>query len=141
MGRPPKGHSVARHGKPHSKAALAARHAIARRATEYIPEPDPRWQPIARSWFSSLALSGQSAFYEATDWQTAHVAASVLDIAIRECNATMAGLFERMSARLLVTEHDRVRVHLVLAGADPDEQADEQADDTIGPHLVPIRPI
>ena len=36
---------------------------------------DPSWHPIMRRWFESLAESGQSAFYEASDWATAAVVA------------------------------------------------------------------
>lgn len=40
-----------------------------------IPAADERWHPIARRWYESLARSGQSAFYEPSDWATAVIIA------------------------------------------------------------------
>lgn len=40
-----------------------------------VPEPDSDWHPVARQWFESLRDSGQSAFYEPSDWATAVVLA------------------------------------------------------------------
>lgn len=39
------------------------------------PDADPEWHPIAIRWFESLARSGQSSFYEESDWLTAVVLA------------------------------------------------------------------
>lgn len=45
--------------------------------------PDPGWHVAARQWYESLALSGQSAFYEASDWGSAWVLAESMS---RELN-------------------------------------------------------
>lgn len=36
-----------------------------------VPSPDDDWHPLAKRWYESLAESGQSAFYEPSDWATA----------------------------------------------------------------------
>ncbi|MBZ5869598.1 phage terminase small subunit, partial [Escherichia coli] len=33
-----------------------------------IPEPDPGWHPIASALWRAASVSGQSAFYEPSDW-------------------------------------------------------------------------
>ena len=37
-----------------------------------IPEPDPDWHPIALAMFTSLRESGQSDFYQSSDWALAY---------------------------------------------------------------------
>ena len=39
--------------------------------------------PAARRWFESLAESGQSAFYEPSDWATAYVLAETMSRELR----------------------------------------------------------
>lgn len=53
-----------------SAEELAVTKAAAARDTS-IPEPNPRWHPLAKSWYLSLAASGQNYFYEPSDWTTA----------------------------------------------------------------------
>ena len=43
-----------------------------------IPPADPHWHAIARRIYESLELSGQSEFYEASDWAAAYVLAESL---------------------------------------------------------------
>lgn len=42
------------------------------------PEADADWHPVARRWFDALAESGQSYFYEPSDWATAYLMAESL---------------------------------------------------------------
>lgn len=44
-----------------------------------IPVADENWHPVAAMWYESLKSSGQSIFYEPSDWATAYVLADVLD--------------------------------------------------------------
>jgi len=44
-----------------------------------IPEPDPNWEPLTQSYWDSFAGSGQSMFYEPTDWMTAYMLMETLD--------------------------------------------------------------
>lgn len=95
-----------------------------------IPEASPNWLPVSRSWYNSLRYSGQSAFYEASDWTTAVCAAQAYDIFLRTYNASTLAVFERLSARLGATISDRARARIVLdepEHADADEDAADEA--------------
>lgn len=43
-----------------------------------IPAADEKWHPVARRLYESFAKSGQSAFYEQSDWETAYLLAESL---------------------------------------------------------------
>jgi hypothetical protein len=103
-----------------------------------VPPADERWHPIARSWYESLARSGQSAFYEPSDWATAVIIAesisrdlraqplvdaeghAVLDVngepVMRRLPLRGASLsaYLRAMASLLTTEAERRRAHMEL---------------------------
>lgn len=81
-----------------------------------VPQPDGEWHPIARDWFASLAKSGQSQFYEPSDWQYARVIAHQLSKTL-ETNRSQAGMMTALLAgmsELLVTEGSRRRLRLEL---------------------------
>jgi hypothetical protein len=93
-----------------------------------IPTASPEWKPQARSWFNSLRLSGQSKYYEASDWATAVAAAQAYDIFLRTHSPGILSQFVRLSERLGATITDRRR-----SGIEMDEpehtDADEEAAD------------
>jgi hypothetical protein len=95
-----------------------------------IPTADERWLPEARSWYNSLKLSGQSEFYEASDWATAVAAARALDMGLRSYNASLFAQWVRLSERLAVTHADRVKARIVLDEPEPTD-ADEDAADNV----------
>jgi hypothetical protein len=95
-----------------------------------IPKADPKWHPQARSWFNSLALSGQSDMYEASDWAMAVAAAGAYDIFLRTYNASVLTQFNIMSARLGCTVTDRKRSRIELSDPEPSD-ADEDAAEEI----------
>jgi hypothetical protein len=104
----------------------------ASRATEVpIPDANPSWLPAARSWFNSLALSGQSEFYEASDWSTAVLAAQIYDMFLRSHHANLLPPFERLSARLGVTLADRKRNRIELNEPDVSDVDEEAADQAV----------
>ena len=95
------------------------------------PKPNSRWHPIAKRWFASLADSGQSAFYEPSDWETAYLLAESLsrDLSDKVVGVTKDGKvvkaktpisgaslssYLKAMAALLVTEGDRRRARLEL---------------------------
>lgn len=97
-------------------------------ATVKRPAADPSWHKVIKGWYWSLETSGQSKFYEDSDWQaarfTAHYASSVLKAAespenlsplraasIRQIWSMMGDLMTTESARR------RVRVELIRPGA------------------------
>lgn len=93
-----------------------------------VPEPDGAWHQIAQDWFRSLGASGQSAFYEPSDWQTARYVAEAMSRNL-ESGKFSAMLFSSvMSAMssLLATEGDRRRLRIELERAAV-EDADEEA--------------
>jgi|SRR5215469_2508994 len=96
-----------------------------------IPEANPNWHPQAQSWFRALALSGQSEFYEASDWATAVMAAQIYDIFLRTYRANLLPVFERLSARLGVTVIDRKKNRIELTDQDVTDQDEEAADDAV----------
>lgn len=99
------------------------------------PAEDREWHRVIKAWYRSLKTSGQSKFYEDSDWQaarfTAHYASSVLKAAenkenpaalraasIRQIWAMMGDLMTTESARR------RVRVELIRPGAGEAEAAE-----------------
>jgi hypothetical protein len=48
------------------------------------PKPDKDWHPVAKRFFNSLAASGQSEFYEASDWAMAYVLAESMSRDLEE---------------------------------------------------------
>jgi hypothetical protein len=43
-----------------------------------VPPAGRHWHPLARDWYRSLAESGQSRYYEPSDWQAARLVAEQL---------------------------------------------------------------
>jgi hypothetical protein len=81
-----------------------------------VPEGDPSWHPVAASWFDSLKASGQSDFYEPSDWAIAVYVAEAMSRNLGDGKFS-AMLFQSvMSAmsELLTTEGARRRARLEL---------------------------
>jgi hypothetical protein len=102
-----------------------------------IPKVDAKWHPAAKSWFNSLAKSGQSKFYEPSDWSMAWLIAESIS---RDLKPQVVGIVEetgeavfavipmkgaslaaylKAMAALLVTEGDRRRAGLELERPNP----------------------
>lgn len=87
------------------------------------PSADDGWHPVARRWFESLGESGQSVFYEPSDWATAQVVAESMSRDLLRVDedgqqvpisgASMSAYLKAMSM-LLVTEVDRRRASVEL---------------------------
>lgn len=100
-----------------------------------VPEPDedPAWHPIALEWYRSLSKSGQSKFYEPSDWQVARYVAQAMSVNLtagRFSAQLFAAVLSAMT-NLLATEGDRRRLRLELergATANPDG---DRADATV----------
>lgn len=96
-----------------------------------IPEPDASWHPIALLVYESLPDSGQSQFYEPSDWAAAYLVCESISrdlspqfVAVTESGesvyetiplkgASLAAYLKAMSV-LMVTEGDRRRMRLEL---------------------------
>ena len=101
------------------------------------PGADPAWHPVASRWFQSLRSSGQSAFYEDSDWATAYLIAESMSRELHTgeppTGAAMSAWLKAMGS-LMVTEGDRRRARLELerpsaeeVPADVDDLADYRA--------------
>lgn len=111
-----------------------------------VPDADPQWHPVARRWFESLAASGQSVFYEPSDWATAFAVAESMSrelnpqpvtvgkgddthvemVSLPPKGASLAAWLKAMSS-LLVTEGDRRRVSVELQR--PERESSGEAND------------
>jgi hypothetical protein len=87
-----------------------------------IPVASKDWHPIARDWFRSLARSGQSRFYEPSDWATAKLLADQMSrmLNLDEPNASMLNGIVQATRDLMTTEGQRRRMRLELERAEPD---------------------
>lgn len=119
---PKRSESRQRRNTPESsitKASGAARVAV--------PRADPEWHPIAKRLWNSLAKSGQSKFYEPSDWALAY---SLMDDLSHYKNATkrsgqmLASIMASLSS-LLLTEGDRRRVQMELSRPTPEQLESE----------------
>jgi hypothetical protein len=96
-----------------------------------VPAANPDWHPQARSWFNSLARSGQSDFYEASDWATAVVCAQLYDHYLRSYKVSLLPQFLRLSERLGVTIIDRKRNRIELDEPETTDVDEDAADDAV----------
>ena len=101
------------------------------------PRADKDWHPTAKGWYNSLAKSGQSQFYEPSDWFTAHFLASEMSRCLydEKPNAALVGAIMSESRDLLTTEGQRRRMRLELLRdahvADPAVKARNDVADII----------
>ena len=107
-------------------------------ATSPVPELRDGLHPLAVRWFEALAASGQSAFYEPSDWAQALVVAEAVDSFAREPQAAMLRTILTASTSLLVTEGDRRRLQVELqrTPVDADEAAAVAALDSYRERLA-----
>lgn len=87
------------------------------------PEPNESWHYIALNWYNSLADSGQSIYYEPSDWQTAYITAELISAEFydhmdgRKIRPTMIAEVRALMTELLTTEAERRRVRLEVERA------------------------
>lgn len=103
-----------------------------------VPKVEASWHPVAKRWFTALARSGQSRFYEPSDWATAFVIAESMSrelkpqpftigrgddaetvmVELPPKGASLAAWLKGMTS-LLATEGDRRRAALELTRSKP----------------------
>lgn len=93
-----------------------------------IPDADKSWMPKARSWFNSLKRSGQTEFWEPSDWATAVAAADAYNVFLRTHNASILAQFVRLSERLGATLADRKRSRIELVEPVQEDEDEAAAD-------------
>lgn len=99
------------------------------------PKADPDWHPSARAWFRSLAKSGQSRYYEPSDWAQAVLLAAMMSrlLYADEPNAALLRTVIEGSRDLMTTEGARRRMQLELLRVDPHaNDADAASDAEVG---------
>lgn len=109
-----------RENKPEIALATAAASRQAR-----IPAASRDWHPLARDMYRSLKSSGQSAFFEPSDWQAARLAAEATSRMLKaeRFSAVLLSAVDGMWSRLLMTEADRRRLRIELAKPKADDDA------------------
>jgi hypothetical protein len=95
-----------------------------------IPAANKDWHPIAKRWYNSLKVSGQSDFYQTSDWAFAYSVADDLSYYKnplvnrdgeeyhKRSGQMLQSIYSAME-RLLVTEGDRRRVRIELTAPEP----------------------
>lgn len=113
-----------------------------------VPEPMDSWHPIAKAWYESLVKSGQSVFYQPSDWATAFLIAESISRDLKPQvvgvhpetgepimatiplkGASLASYLKAMTV-LLATEGDRRRARLELQRGGVQEDPDDLASVT-----------
>lgn len=90
-----------------------------------IPRADSAWHPIAKTLYDSLKKSGQSDYYQQSDWAFAYSLCEDLSHyknQTRRSGQMLASIYSAME-RLLVSEGDRRRVRIELTEPPSDEQS------------------
>ena len=92
-----------------------------------IPKPHSTWHPIAKRWYLSLPGSGQSSFYEPSDWALAEYLAEAMSRNLKQGARFSSVLFASVMSGmndLLTSEASRRRVRLEIERGDaPAESA------------------
>lgn len=90
-----------------------------------VPEPAEHWDPLAADWYKSLAGSGQSRFFEPSDWRSAHFAAEIMTRCLNgdKLSAQMVLNVWQMMTDLLSTEASRRRVRMEIERVGPSSEA------------------
>ncbi len=113
--------------------ALAVRKAPAKTVAK-LPRVKPGWETWTKNWFRSLKESGQSVFYEASDWQAAILLGDQIDAHLKlgkeSGRPIRASSFEALWAAmgdLLTTEGQRRRIKVELQREDTNTDPDAVA--------------
>lgn len=88
-----------------------------------VPDGDEDWHPIAQMLWDGLQTSGQSEYYQDSDWAFAYSICEDLSLyksGYKRSGQMLQTIYSAME-RLLVTEGDRRRVRLELAAPQPEE--------------------
>lgn len=98
-----------------------------------VPLARGEWHEIAKDWFHSLKKSGQSSWFQPSDWMEAYVAAHMLSemLTSEKLSAMMYASWSSHTSRLLTTEGDRRRVRIELERASRKDEDAEAAVTTM----------
>jgi hypothetical protein len=93
-----------------------------------VPSANPEWHKVAKDWYNSLKKSGQSKFYEPSDWAYAYFLADQMSYYQEggpkgRSSMMLTAILGGMTS-LLMTEGDRRRARIELERGKP---ADEKS--------------
>lgn len=89
------------------------------------PDLEGEHSDLGRRFWESLRRSGQSQWYQQSDWLAAEILVTAIDSFARKPTAFMLGQINSSMTPLLVTEGDRRRLHVELEPAeDPGSERD-----------------
>ena len=103
-----------------------------------VPNVDPSWHPMAKDWFRSLKRSGQSRFYEPSDWQYARFVAQMMSSCLESPNAAIFRAVVDATAPLMATEGQRRRMRLELIRPEAAKDRVSEAEDDVASILRAI---
>lgn len=92
----------------------------------FAPRPAKKtWHPIAREWYESLPDSGQTVFYEPSDWTAAFYVAEVMSrhLQAKRMSAQLFASVWAAMAELLTTEGARRRARIEVERDQEPEQS------------------
>ena len=97
------------------------------------PPADESWHRLAVDWYRALAVSGQSEFFQASDWAQAQVWAHLLSVELLKDkpSAMMIAAWASGAGELLTTEGARRRMRIELERAKPSDPGEDHADATV----------
>jgi hypothetical protein len=89
------------------------------------PELPGQHSAVGKRFWEALRRSGQSQFFEPSDWVAAELTVLAIDSFVKKPSAMMLASINSMMSNLLVTEADRRRLRLELerGSAVPEDQA------------------
>lgn len=98
------------------------------------PQADKDWHPIAVRIYNSVKISGQSQYYEPSDWAILYFACDELTYYLRPGNRSGQKLtaINQMLTTLLLTEGDRRRVAMEIDRVPDGPSVEDEADQFYG---------
>lgn len=139
--------------KPAKKVSRASAKPTARKRPEpwlheHASRPSSKWHPVAKSWYLSLFDSGQSEFYEPSDWATAYLVAESIsrDLGLQVVGVSLKGeilrdtipmkgaslsAYMKAFTDLCVTEGSRRRMSIELTKGDQRDPDADRANATV----------
>ena len=111
-----------------TKAELAGTEKFSMEGTVEVPDLDlGEVHPLVRDLYNSLKESGQSHFYEPSDWQVARIVCQQLNryLCGGKQNSQMFGELMSAFGSLMMTEGDRRRLKLEIDRAGTDDSAEK----------------
>jgi len=97
---------------------------ISKMPEKFVPRPAAKnWHTLSKEWYESLIVSGQSDFYEPSDWAQARILAEMLDRLLRgQMNGQALAAWLSGAADLMTTEGQRRRLRMEIQKRGIDEE-------------------